>query len=107
MPPGSECSSTMLLLRNNRRPQSNTRDHWHHYVDKIGCGRSSREADSFWFATVDCLKSATQVIAALAERNLWNARPGSLRLDVGCADYLRPFSGIRLDDDSKLLRGFE
>jgi hypothetical protein len=27
MPPGSECSSAMLLLRNNRRPQGNTRDY--------------------------------------------------------------------------------
>jgi len=25
MQPGSECSSAMLLLRNNRRPQGNTR----------------------------------------------------------------------------------
>src|SRR5262245_9338199 len=26
------------------------------------------------------------------------------RLDIGGADYLRPLGGIRLDDDSKLLR---
>jgi hypothetical protein len=27
MPLGSECSSAMLLLRNNRQPQGKTRDH--------------------------------------------------------------------------------
>src|SRR6266511_4365698 len=31
----------------------------------------------------------------------------SLRLDVGCADHLRPLGGIRLDEDSKLLRRIE
>src|SRR3989454_820674 len=31
----------------------------------------------------------------------------SLRLDIGRADYLRPLGGIRLDDDSKLLRRIE
>ena len=36
MPPGSECSSAMLLLRNNRQPEGNTRDHWHHYAPKVG-----------------------------------------------------------------------
>jgi hypothetical protein len=34
MPPGSE--TAMLLLRNNRRPQGNTRDHWHRYAPKVG-----------------------------------------------------------------------
>src|SRR5262245_8997653 len=32
---------------------------------------------------------------------------GSLRRDVGRADYLGPLGGIRLDDDSKLLRRIE
>src|SRR5262245_6013008 len=34
-------------------------------------------------------------------------RDASLRLDVGRPDHLRPLDGIRLDDDSKLLRRIE
>jgi hypothetical protein len=35
MPLGSVCSSAMLLPRNNRQPQGNTRDHWHHFAPKV------------------------------------------------------------------------
>src|SRR5215813_10757828 len=34
-------------------------------------------------------------------------RDALFRLDIGRADYLRPLGGIRLDDDSKLLRRIE
>src|SRR5215813_3237096 len=38
---------------------------------------------------------------------LRNVGAASFRLDIGRADYLRPLGGIRLDDDSKLLRRIE
>src|SRR5215471_3894439 len=41
-------------------------------------------------------------MASLSER-----RDASFRLDVGRPDHPRPLGGIRLDDDSKLLRRIE
>jgi hypothetical protein len=35
---------------------------------------------------------------------MWATRRFIFRLDIGRADYLRPLGGIRLDDDSKLVR---
>src|SRR5215469_3387014 len=43
-------------------------------------------------------------IASLSE---CRRRDASFRFDVGRPDYLRPLGGIRLDDDSKLLRRIE